>query len=316
MKLLAFPVALTTLLLCSSASFADDMIAKSPDGDFWLSGGVGLMRIEAHEYVYLNGKRASQLDWETKNVVLYSATVGAEIFGDWTVKGTVNVGANGSGHMVDYDWVPGLAIDDTNDGWSDRSTHPDTRLDHYISGSIELGRDVFADDRSSVGISGGFKYTDIRWNAFGGSYIYSDAATRDDIGEFPDDAKVITYRQKIPVAFLGLDGSTSFDRLTLSGGVKGGLSFGIDDIDDHYGTGTRFFGDMRAAPVLMLNAAVDYRLNDSASLYIAGNFENVFRATGDLSSLDTTTGARETKKNAAGASFETLSIQFGLKGRF
>lgn len=292
------------------------MIAQSADGAFWLSGGVGLMQIDAREYVYMNGKRASQLDWENKNVVLYSATAGAEIFGDWTVKGTVNVGANGDGHMVDYDWVPGLAVDDTKSGWSDRSIHPDTRLDHYISGSIELGRNVFSDDRNTVGISGGFKYTDIRWSSFGGSYIYSDEATRDDIGEFPDGARVISYRQKIPTAFVGIDGSTSFDRLTLSGGIKGGLSFGINDIDDHFGTGTRFFGDMGVAPVLMLNAAVDYRLNETASLYVSGGFENVFRATGDLKSVDTTTGATEMLKNGAGASFKTLSLQVGIKGRF
>ncbi|WP_171902417.1 omptin family outer membrane protease [Sinorhizobium sp. RAC02] len=308
--------ALAALALGTPMAHAGDMTARSADGSLWLSGGVGLMNIEAHEYVYLGNDKASQLDWDTDGVTLYTVAAGADLGSDWHVKGKFDFGFGGDGHMVDYDWVPGFAIDQSMDGWSDRSIHPDTRLDYYFSSTFEIGKNVFADERSTVSVGGGVKYTQVRWDAFGGSYIYSEGGIRNDIGEIPDGLRGITYQQNIPTLFVGFDGSTSFDRLTLSGGVKGGMTVGIDDTDDHWLTATRSFGDMNAAPVLMLNAAVDYQLTETASIYLAGNFENVFHRKGDLNSTDTSTGAATLYRNAAGASFKTMSLQFGVRGRF
>lgn len=316
MRILIFKLAAMSLALSASVAYAEDVIASSADGGFWLSGGVGLMNIEAHEYVWDGANKASQLDWDTKGVVLYSATAHADLGNDWTVKGKIDVGFGGNGHMVDYDWIPPFAADQSMDGWSDRSIHPDTRLDHYFSGSIEIGRDLFSDDRSTIGVNGGFKYTNVRWNAFGGSYIYSDGGVRNDIGELPAGTRGITYQQKIPTFFVGLDGAISLDRFTLSGGVKGGFTPGINDIDDHWLTQTRFYSDMKTAPVVMANAAVDYQLTPNASLYFAGNFENVFNKRGDARVIDTTTGGVTNYANASGASFKTMSLQIGLRGRF
>lgn len=307
---------LMTLTLGMPAAHASDLLASSADGAAWLSGGVGLMNIEAHEYVYLGSNKASQLDWDTSGVVVYTASAGVSLERNWYVKGKLDVGFGGDGHMVDYDWVPGFAIDQSKNGWSDRSIHPNTRLDYYFSGAIEIGRDIFTDETSSVSVGGGFKYTEVRWDAFGGSYIYSDGGLRNDIGELPTGLKGISYKQKIPTIFVGFDGSTSFDRLTLSGGIKGGMTLGIDDQDDHWLTETRVFGSMKPAPVLMLNAAVDFQLTDTASLYFSGNLENVFRKRGDMNSIDTTSGNATLYKSAAGASIKTISLQMGFRARF
>jgi outer membrane protease len=316
MRFLLCRYALFALSLGASAANADDWSLTSADGGIWLSGGVGLMNIEAREHVYLGADKASELDWDAEGVVLYTAQAGVDFSGDWYLKGKLDLGLGGDGYMVDYDWVPGFAIDQSKDGWSDRSLHPDTRLDYYFSGAVEVGRTVFANDNSNVSIGGGFKYTQIRWEAFGGSYIYSDGGLRNDIGELPDSVRGISYRQEVPTVFLGIEGSATFDRLTLSGGVKGGVTLGIDDQDDHWLTETRVFGKMSAAPVLMLNAAVDYQLTDTMSLYLAGNLENVFRERGDMNSVDTTTGTATLYRNAAGASLKTVSLQIGIRARF
>ena len=316
MKVRLLTYVLMAAMLVSGTASADDLSLRSADGGLWLSGGVGLMNIEAHEHVYLGDNKASQLDWDTNGVLLYTAKAGADLGSDWHVKGKLEVGFGGDGHMVDYDWVPGFAIDQSMDGWSDRSIHPDTRLDYYVSGALEIGRTIFTDENRTVSLGGGFKYTEVRWDAFGGSYIYSSRSLRDDIGELPAGLKGISYKQQIPTFFLGFDGATHFDRLSLSGGVKGGMTTGIDDQDDHWLTGTRVFGTMKAAPVLMLDAAVDYRLTDMASIYLAGNFENVFREKGDMNSIDTATGNATLYRNAAGASIRTMSLQMGFRARF
>ncbi len=130
--------ALVAVSLGALPVHAEDLLTRSADNDLWLSGGVGLLNIEAHEYVYLGDNKASQLDWDTDGVVLYNASAGADLGKDWYVKGKLELGLGGDGHMVDYDWVPGFAIDQSMDGWSDRSVHPDTRLDYYFSGTAEV----------------------------------------------------------------------------------------------------------------------------------------------------------------------------------
>ncbi|MDQ0319809.1 outer membrane protease [Pararhizobium capsulatum DSM 1112] len=309
-------LSIACLLFSTTACLADDTGASFDNGRFTFSGSVGLANIEAKEYVYLGSHKGSQLDWESKGVTLYSGAAGVELTPDWSVTATVDIGTNGDGHMVDYDWVPGLYVDTSMDGWSDRSISPDTRLSHYFAGSIEIARQVYADDDKQFGINAGFKYSDVKWESFGGTYIYSDTTTRDDIGAFPDGLRVISYQQKIPVFFVGLDGSADIDRLTVSGGAKGGFTTGVRDIDDHWGTNTRYHDDMYAAPVVMLNVEAAYHVTETASLYLGGSYENVFNKRGDVRSRDTVTGETDSRKNGAGASYQSMSVKFGLKGTF
>jgi outer membrane protease len=309
-------LSISLLLASTGTSLADDATASIESGAFTFSGAVGLMNMEAKEYVYMGSHKASQLNWESKGVTLYSGTAAADLSSEWSVKATVDIGANGDGHMVDYDWVPGLYVDTGMDGWSDRSISPDTRLAHYFAGSIEIARKMFADDSREFSVNAGFKYSDVKWESFGGSYIYSDTTTRDDIGELPDGLRVISYQQKIPVFFVGVDGSADIDRVTISGGAKGGFTTGIRDIDDHWGTDTRFHDDMKPAPVLMFNVEAAYHVTETASLFVGGSYENVFNRRGDMRSRNTVTGETENIKDAAGASFQSMSVKFGLKGTF
>ncbi|WP_137156820.1 omptin family outer membrane protease [Rhizobium sp. FKL33] len=316
MKFEQFLYALTMSALTVCSAHATDVRMTSVDEALWLQGGVGVMNVQSREYVYLGKNKASELDWDAKGVPVYSLTTGADLGGGWRLKGSVDVSVDGDGHMVDYDWVPGYAVDQTKDGWSDRSIHPDTQLEYYVSGKVELGRTLFSDETGDLSAGGGFQYTRLRWNAYGGSYIYSDGGFRNDVGELPDGLKGITYEQRVPTFFAGLDGSKRFDRLTLSGGVKGGVTLGIDDIDDHWLTGTRTYGDVQAAPVLMLNAAADFRITGATSVYFAAKFENTFRERGDMREVDTATGAETIYRDAEGASLRTMSVQFGIRARF
>lgn len=308
-------LSIACLLASTGACLADDTSASFDNGRFTFAGSVGLMNIDAVEYVYLGANKASQLNWESKGVTLYSGSAAVDLTPEWSVKATVDIGTNGDGHMVDYDWVPGYLIDYSMDGWSDRSISPDTRLSHYFAGSIEIARQVYSDDSKTLGVNAGFKYSDVKWESYGGTYIYSDSATRDDIGVLPDGLG-ISYRQKIPVAFVGVDGSTEIDRFTLSGGAKGGFTFGIQDIDDHWLTQSRTHDDMDAAPVVMLNAEAAYKVTETASLFLSGSYEKVFRERGDMRQMDTDTGDITNYNGAAGASFQTISVKFGLKGTF
>lgn len=295
-------------------ALADDTLFTASNDMFTISGSVGLANISGGEYVYAGSHKMSQLDWESTGVTLYTAEIGADIDKNWSVKAKFSAGFGGDGHMVDYDWMS-----ETHDEWSDRSVHPDTELAHYFTGSIEIDRDVYSNETTTLALGAGFRYSDVKWDAYGGSYIYSsgDPDFRDLVGEFPDGEQGISYQQKIPVGFLAANVEHTAGRFSFTGGLQGGLSFGIDDIDDHWMRNARFYDYMDAAPTIALNLGANYALTPSAAVYVSGSFERVFHAKGSMDMYDTTTGDLvASEDNAAGATFQAMSISVGLKGTF
>ncbi|WEX79726.1 omptin family outer membrane protease (plasmid) [Sinorhizobium numidicum] len=132
---------------------------SSDDGNFIVFGGIGLANIEAQEFVdrgaeectdsgcERKGHKCSQLNWESKGITLFTVGADAQIDDDWSLKGSVNFGTGGTGHMVDCDWLSG-----GHDEWSHRSIHPDIQLDHYVAGAIELDGIIYGDDSSSIAV--------------------------------------------------------------------------------------------------------------------------------------------------------------------
>ncbi|WP_244560035.1 omptin family outer membrane protease [Ensifer aridi] len=318
---------ITSCFLMATPSFAaaDDVLFSSDDGNLIVFGGIGLANIKAQEFVYRGaeqctdlgweskGHKCSQLNWESKGVTLFTLGFDAQIDDDWSLKGSVNLGTGGNGHLVDSDW-----LSRGHDGWSQRSIHPNTELDHYVDGAIELDRIIYGSETSSFAVGAGFRYTDVQWTAYGGSGLYSSKnGFRDQPWALPDWVKGISFRQEIPVGFLSLSGEHVLGDLTISGGIQGGLGFGIKEIDDHWLRDLRYHNDMDPAPTIGATVAVNYALTPSASLYLSGSFERVFHKPGDMQIDDTAEGTRyPPKEDEAGASFESMSISFGLKGSF
>ncbi|MQV96755.1 omptin family outer membrane protease [Sinorhizobium medicae] len=293
------------LFAAPSFAAADKALFSSDDGNVVVFGDIGLANIKAQEFVYDGDHKNSQLNWESKGVTLFTVGVDGQIDNDWSLKGSVKVGTGGNGHMVDYDW----RILERED-WSDRSIHPLTELDHYVAAAIELDRIIYGNDTSSIAVGAGMRYTDVQWTAYGGSGIYTKKTFRDKRWELPASVRGISYRQKIPVGFLSLSVEHVLGDLTVSGGLQSGLSFGIEGIDDHWLRHLHTSGDMSPAPTIGANVAVSYAVTPGASLYWSASFDRVFQSRGDMG------GDWEDKKIAAGATFQTMSVSFGLKGTF
>ena len=156
----------------------------------------------------------------------------------------------------------------------------------------------------------------MKWTGYGGSYIYSGAGFRDSVGNFADGEKGISYRQQIPVFYASAALSHDVGNWTLGAGLKGGLSLGIRDTDDHWMRDLRFYDDMRAAPMLGADLSASYHWNENTSLFVAGSFEKVFRKVGDTEIIDTITGSSSTITDGAGADFSSLQVSFGVNMKF
>jgi omptin len=299
-------------VLFGGPALAETTLFGSDDRGFVLAGDLGLMNIDAGEFVYDGEDRLSQLDWESRGVVVFSVEAEAELKSDYLLKANFGAGMDGDSTMTDYDWLDAGTSD-----WTDRSLHPDTRLEHYVNGSLELHKRMWGDDDTDLHLGAGFKYTDLKWGAYGGSYVFSSAGGfRDVVGSFDEDERVISYRMQVPVTYASISATQEIGQLTLVGNLKAGLSLGIDGTDDHWMRDLRFYDRMHAAPMIGLDVTASYAMAENFSLHLGGAFEKIFEAGGDTETVDYAQGTVSGPESGAGASFRSMSFTFGVSRQF
>ena len=298
-------------LLFSAPAFGQDAYSSSSAGSVRYFAGIGMANIKAGEYVYSGDYKVSQLDWESKGVKTGSLGAEVDIGYAWKLKGRVDVGLGGDGFMEDRDW-----LDTSYSGWTHQSLHPDTELDRYINVLLEAERALVDTGATRLGIGGGIGYTNVKWTARGGSYIYSDVTLHDTVGNFADGEKGITYEQRIPTLFLSANAEQKLGALTLSGVLRGGASVGYKDVDDHWLRDLHFIERMNLAPMMGATVTADYQILPSAAVYVAGDFQKIFKTCGDVEQRNTATGVVSYYDDSAAADFQSLTISAGVKGRF
>lgn len=329
MNIRTWAPSLAFALLCSTAipAVAADFGATDDTafGDVRVWGGIGVAYLEANEYVYDGAGSSdvvSQLIWQSTAPVL---TGGFDVAlpDGWTAKGTAQFAISGDSYMEDYDWFGPDFVSYDADDWTHRSQHDDTNLDWYFNGSLLVGHDFAVGDNAKVNLNAGFKYTDVQWTAFGGTYVYSgfegDPAGHyhDYTGSFPDGEKGITYRQSFPALVAGADFEADLDALTLSAGIQGGFTvYGIGD-DHHWMRDLNFVDTLASAPLLGAHASASYEIVDGLALFAEGTVEKVFTARGDTDEYDLITDDQTGYyPDAAGGDLFAASISAGIKGTF
>lgn len=288
--------------------------------DYQLRGGIGVIGIEAREYVYDgNGSPdvLSLLIWQTAAPVL---TAGFQVTlpDGWTFDADVQVALAGKSYMEDYDWLtpfrPSFAFND----WTHRSQHPNTNLDWFFDGRLAIGKDMQLNPDAVVNLHGGFKYTDVQWTAAGGSYIYSTGGFRDDSGTFNPDVDVIIYRQKLPAVFAGANAEMTHGQWGFGFGAHAGMTFLGEGVDKHLvrTPPLHFVDKFKMAPLAGAEAEVSYDTG-GAAMFLKGSMEKVFLARADTEIFNNNTGTLlATSANGAGGELISGTITTGFKGDF
>ncbi len=304
-------------LAAPTGALADDIQSTGfAEPSIVFHGGVGIVAIRANEYVYEDDAKVSQLIWESTAPVVSGGLVARSDDG-WTLALDGSVAAAGHSRMSDYDWVAPFATGQGMDDWSHYGRPAETRLDHYFSGTLALGHDFVLGDGVVANFNAGLKYTDVKWSGSGGSYIYSVDGFRDTVGTFPDDLRIIDYRQRYSAAFAGLDLSVVRDRGTFGFSAKGGLTFSADDIDHHWRHQMRYNDKIKSAPTLSLGGRVEYAAANTLSLFVAATFDQVFKARADTIEYDMAAGqTTAVYPDGAGADFRSATLTIGLTKGF
>lgn len=299
----------------SEFSSAPSVTYSSPDETLRINASIGAMYLEGNEKVMDGNYTVSHLIWQTRTPVL-RGSVAVDFGGGFSANLEGSTAGFGSSYMEDYDWLLG---DDTFDNWSHRSQHPDTHLDHYFTGAAALGYELVKDDTAVVRVHGGFKYTDVQWTAYGGTYVYSDPGFRDTAGTIPDGVAAITYRQQLPELFIGVDGEEQYGNFSVGGLLRGGVTFLGVATDNHYLRipPLRFVDTLYMAPTVTVGANIGYALGPNAELTLAARYDHVFEQRGDISRYNAATGALTgTFIDSAAAALRSAEVTAGLKGSF
>lgn len=288
----------------------------SPDDTIRINASIGAMYLEGNEKVMNGNYTVSHLIWQTRTPVL-RGSVAADFGGGFSASLEGSTAGFGSSYMEDYDWLLG---DDTFANWSHRSQHPDTRLDHYFTGAAALGYELVHADTAVVRVHGGFKYTDVQWTAYGGTYLYSTGGGfRNTPGSIPGGTAAITYRQQLPELFVGIDGDEHYGNIRVGGLLRAGITVLGVASDEHYlrTPPLRFIDSLWIAPTFTAGVDVGFALGPNAELTLAARYDHVFEQRGNTKQYNATTGGliNDTIGTAA-AALRSAEISAGLKGSF
>jgi plasminogen activator len=323
MRLILTIGAWSAVFLASVPAMAQERLIteETLDGGFYV--GTGVTKLQANEIVWAGNHRLSHLIWQSTAPVL-RAGFDVNFADGWTFKANGSAAMGGDSHMEDYDWTDwdgagGPATwSDNWDEWTDRSEHPDTRLDYYVALDAAIGYDVIHTAEFTANVNVGLKYTDVKWSAYGGSALYSwFNGYRNTTVIFADGLPVIDFNQKWPVAFAGLDTEFRSGALTLGADAKAGVTFSAGDVDNHFLRDLLIMDYLRPSAVLMLSVDASYAVSENSDLFLALEYEKIFEARGDKQRYIASTGAPElTLPDFAGGDFQSFSLTGGFKGQF
>ncbi|UWU25728.1 omptin family outer membrane protease (plasmid) [Rhizobium sp. CB3060] len=292
----------------------EETIYTSPYASFVM--GFGYTRLKGNELVYNEvGNRISRLIWESHAPVMTSGFK-AELDNSWTISANAAISFSGDSHMEDYDWEKAWGYDGKD--WSSRSVHTNTDLERYVNIDIASGHDFVINDATTVNLHVGFKYTNVKWTAYGGTFIDSSGGFRNERFNFEDGERVISYEQRYPGVFLGTEATTKYGDWTLSALLRCGADVDANDIDNHWLRNVDFEEKFGAHPFVSIGAKAVYQLTGRVSLFFAGNFDQYFRRKGDTTEYDMSTSPPEvgSYKDGAGMDLYALTLAAGFKLTF
>ncbi|MEN5015434.1 omptin family outer membrane protease [Erwinia sp. Eh17-17] len=277
--------------------------------------GFGTLSGKSKERVYdtdTGGKKISQLDWQYSHAAIIKGAL------DWDLMPWIAIGASGwttlasrGGKMQDTDW-----LDDDQQGWTDRSKHPNSRLNFANEFDIHLTGWLLNKADYRIGVMAGYQESRYSFKSTGGSYHYSDIETGlPDIGSFPSDTTVIGYKQRFKVPYIGLTGHYRYQQFELEGAFKYSGWVRSSDSDQHYLAEKIFNDRFRRQNFFSLAGNVGYYLTPDTKVYVEGAWNRTTNKRG-LLHLDDSDGSELTVDKSAGLENYNFITTVGLKYAF
>lgn len=320
---LAVTAAAPALAMHASGA-ADPWSLRTGSGEafFSLGASVGYVQGTGSElvYEYPLGKKykLSELKWDFDDVVLGGVQTSAG-FGRYRL----NLGywaaiKDGTGLMVDRDWLYDYSVTDTlvpdENNWTHESRHPDTSLDG--GGIFDVNLSVLALRSGPFSVRGvlGFKSDVWRWSARGGTYIYTYDEYRDSTGSFAPDEQVIEYKQEYRIPYIGLGANWSTPTFLVDTHVLMSPLVSATDTDYHDLRETLFEGKFFGGTYIGLGLTAAWTFAQRWSATMRAEYQSISGLTGDVTM--TYPGGQWYFPEGGGVGMDAMMISLGTSCRF
>lgn len=278
--------------------------------------GLGSLSGKSKERVYDgdggSGRKLSQLDWKYNHAAIVKGAL------DWDLMPWLSVGASGwttlasrGGYMVDSDWQ-----DENKEGWTDQSRHPNTRLNYANEFDLNIKGWLLNEPAYRLGVMAGYQESRYSFQSTGGTFNYTDEDTGlAEVGEFSAD-KVIGYKQRFTMPYIGLTGRYRYENIEVGGTFKYSAWVRTSDNDEHYLNSTTFKDKIKNQNYYSLSGNVGYYLQPNAKVYIEGVWNRITNKKGSLSANNYDEGITESAAGSSGVENYSFMTTVGLKYTF
>lgn len=308
------------LLMLSGLEARADMLRGTLAGyhneTFSVAVGIGVMKGQADELVYNgDGSKLSHLIWTFDNVRMLKVEASARL-SSWLRLGVIGQYAlSGNSTMDDYDWLAPYVQYAFQPNWTDWSHHEDTELTDSTRLDIYAAAPLYEEANLQFSALAGFRRDHFKWQARGGSYVYSNYGFRDATGTFPAGELGISYEQWWSTPYIGAEIRAQYDKVTVRGKFIGSWWVDSEDVDLHHMRDLMFEERFDQGSMMSAELEASFRVTDRFSILGSYEYVNHDEVKGPTAVSDENTGAPigYYDADAAGAILETHTVHLGVR---
>jgi len=308
--------ALTIIFSVSFSAIADVSNGIFTPKNFSGDIALGSLSGKTKERVYdpdSGGHKNSQLNWKYNNAAIIKGSL------DWDLIPWLSIGTSAwttitsrGAYMDDTDW-----LDQSKNSWTDRSRHPDTRLNYANEFDLNVKGWLLNEPTYRFGLMAGYQENRYSFKASGGSFNYTDENTGlPEVGTFTAGTKIIHYKQHFKIPYIGIVGSYRYERFELGGSFKYSGWVRANDNDEHYLTDTTFRANIKNQNFYSLVGNAGYYLTHDTKIYVEGVWSRTTNKKGSLSANDYGLGEKKSAENSSGIENHSFMTTVGLKYSF
>lgn len=266
---------------------------------------------KANEIVYrTNGSKLSELIWGLDDIKLIG--LGAQYYfaENFAFNGDFFINyQDGESTIDDYDWL----YEGTD--WTHWSNSP-TKITDVLKYDFNFTLDLLPLGQGTLYFAFGYKEDTYNWDAYGGTYIYSDTDNgqfRDETGTFPNTL-LLSYKQNFKTPYIGIGIKYEEDLFTADALLKYSNKVEAYDEDNHYARNLYFEEYFENGEFISLSLRGEIKINYNIFINAFYQFEKHMLNKGWTQTTDTSTGnVSISGYESAGIKNEISNIGIGIK---
>lgn len=271
----------------------------------WLGG-------ESKEYVYDadNGRKISELNWKINNTPIIKGDISWDPLFRLTLnaRGWITLSSSRGG-MDDYDW-----LNASQSHWTHWSNSPNTQLNHANEFDVNARAWLIKRPDYKIGAIAGYQQTRFSWTAFGGHYQYNNGS---NIGDFPHGKRVIGYRQKFSMPYIGLAGGYRYSNFEFNVLLKFSPWVEAKDNDEHYMRNLTFREKANDSNYYSTSVDVGYFVTPNAKVFAEFTWNKYDQGKGGSLVINRVNGESSHQGgDVAGIENKNYSVTTGIQYRF